>query len=174
VSLLSVLPHVPETLWEKAHQDIVRLLRDGGVFYGVYRNALFDLYTFNSFTMDFYMDDLLARIDFPEGQAAVRERLRSLVSFPDLPGKQHTNAKDKDFGKLERVKSNPLTIRDYLKHFGLTVEKIQFYHFHCLPPLIMNKISEYKKVNHHMEQSMSDDWRGNFMAAMFIVQARKV
>lgn len=174
VSLLSVLPHVPESLWESAHRDIAGLISSDGVYFGVYRNALFDLYTFNSFTIDFYLENLLADVDFSEDKSGVQLRLRELISFPDIPGREHTNARDKNFGKLERVKSNPLTIGKYLKSFRLDVEKIQYYHFHCLPPIAMNKMNDYKGTNHKMELSMSDSWQGAFMAAMFIVQARKV
>ena len=174
LSLLSVLTAVPFGDWEAAHTNIAASLKPGGWFFAAYRNQLFDLYTFNSFTVEFY-DRVLWE---PEACRPVRddgatEELKSLVTHPDLPGPFHTNSPDKMFGRLERPKSNPLTLPAYLAGFGLDVERTRFYNFHCVPPLLNDRVADIKKVNHQMELTMSDDWRGNVMAAMVVVEARK-
>lgn len=174
IALLSVLPHVPAQDWDSVHSDISRALKPGGKFFAAYRNTLFDLYTFNSFTLEFYdqsLWDTAAAKDIHTDEALTH--LKGLIAHPDLPGPYHTMAVDKSFGELQRVKSNPLTIASYLSSFGLTLDRVRFYHYHCAPPLMMQKLSKYKEMNHQMELQLPDDWRGHFMCAMFVVEVTK-
>ena len=174
IALLSVLPHVPRRDWDSVHADISRALKPGGKFFAAYRNTLFDLYTFNSFTLEFYDQDLWdteATKEFHTDDALTH--LRGLITNPDLPGPYHTIAVDKSFGELQRVKSNPFTIRSYLASFGLNLDRVRFYHYHCAPPLMAQKLPKYKEINHRMELQLSDDWRGHFMCAMFVVEVTK-
>lgn len=172
IVLLSVLPHVPRNKWDDVHRDIARVLRPGGVLVAAYRNELFDLYTFNSFTVEFYDKSLWGA----EQTASLRSErriaaLKALMTNPDLPGPYSTAAQDKSFGEFERPKSNPLTIPAYMAQMGLRMEKASFYHFHSVPPLMAHTIDNYRQINHQLELTRSDDWRGHFMAAMFLVEA---
>jgi len=172
ISLLSVLPHVPQEKWESVHKEIARILRPGGRLIAAYRNELFDLYTFNSLTLEFYDQSLW---ECPPCEDLQTEssitKLKGLISNPDLPGPYFTAAIDKSFGNLKRAKSNPLMMPSYLKQFGLMVENTKYYHYHCVPPLLAGETDNYREINHQMELSMADDWRGNFMAAIFMVEA---
>ena len=175
VALLSVLPAIPFAAWETAHKNIAACIRPGGWMVAAYRNQLFDLYTFNSITLDFYNEVLWDRSAIgrdPDEDAL--NGLRSLITHPDEPGRFHTSAPDKAFGRLERPKSNPLTLARYLAPFGLKVERIRFCHFHFVPPLLDAQVKDLKSANHQLELTLSDDWRGNFMAAMAFVEARRV
>lgn len=174
VALLSVLPHVPRDLWDEVHRDIARVLRPGGRLIAAYRNELFDLYTFNSFTMEFYDRSLWGnKICLPLRVEAHLAALKGLITHSDVPGPYFTTAHDKSFGQLDRMKSNPLVMPSYLSRHGLVLERTSFYHFHCVPPLMATAIPEYRRINHEMELTMATDWRGNFMAAMFLVEAVK-
>lgn len=174
IALLSVLPHVPHDDWDSVHSNISRTLMPGGKFFAAYRNSLFDLYTFNSLTLEFY-DRGLWSTDASKDLHTdkILTHLKGLITNPDLPGQYHTMAVDKSFGELQRVKSNPLTIGAYLSRFGMRLDKIRFYHYHCAPPLMMHEIPNYKKINDQMEKQLSDDWRGHFMCAMFVVEVTK-
>lgn len=172
IALLSVLAHVPGEKWAEIHADIARVLKPGGRFIAAYRNELFDLFTFNSLTLEFYDRTLWG----PEPCAPLRtdarlSLLKGLITHPDLPGAYFTAAKDKSFGQLQRVKSNPMTMPGYLKAFGLTVDHTAYYHYHCVPPLVAAQVDDYQDINHQLELTMPTDWRGNFMAAMFVVEA---
>ena len=174
IALLSVLPHVPPQNWDSVHTDIARVLKTGGKFFAAYRNTLFDLYTFNSLTLEFYDRTLWATEaakDLHNDDAL--SSLKGLITNPDLPGPYHTMAADKSFGALQRPKSNPLTIEAYLSTYDLQLDRIRFYHYHCAPPLMMQKLPGYKQINHGMELQLSDDWRGHFMCAMFVVEVTK-
>ena len=102
------------------------------------------------------------------------DMLKGLVTNPDVPGSYFTAAEDKSFGHLDRVKSNPLSISSYLSRFGLQVEHTKYYHFHCVPPLLKDAIDDYRDINHQFELTISEDWRGNFMAAIFMIEAVRV
>lgn len=174
IALLSVLPHVPRSNWDKVHADFARALKPGGRFIAAYRNELFDLFTFNSFTVELF-DQVLWNT--PAGEPLrTNERLsqlKGLMTQPDKPGPYFTVARDQAFGHLERVKSNPLTTPAYMAQFGMKVEKLTFYNFHAAPPLISAGVPEYKALGHEMDLQLSSDWRGHFMSAMFVVEAVK-
>jgi SAM-dependent methyltransferase len=175
IALLSVLAHVPFKRWDEIHQNISRILRPGGKFFAAYRNELFDLYTFNSFTVEFY-DKSLWNCQ-PCTQLHTNQyvnKLKELIKNPDVPGEYFTDAQDKSFGRLERIKMNPLSLPLYLAQFNLQVKLTKYYHFHCAPPLMLKEIENYRHINHQLELSMSDDWRGNFMAAVFVIEAVRV
>jgi SAM-dependent methyltransferase len=175
VSLLSVLPAIPFSEWNTAHRAITANVRPGGYFIAAYRNHLFDLYTFNSFTVEFYGTALWeTAAAAPLRTDRVVGALKGLVTHPDVPGPFHTDSPDKSFGRLERPKSNPLTLPAYLRTFGLQVERLRFCHFHCVPPLLQDEVADFRRINHEMELTLADDWRGHIMAAMVFVEARKL
>jgi SAM-dependent methyltransferase len=171
IALLSVLPHVPRQRWAEVHRQLSRVLRPGGCLIAAYRNELFDLYTFNSFTVEFYDTSLWAGASFADGREALVAKLKQLMTNPDVPGPYFTAAVDKTFGQLERIKSNPLQMPSFLSGLGLHLNRTRYYHFHCVPPLMMGQVEAAAAVNHDMELTMADDWRGHFMAAMFLVEA---
>lgn len=174
IALLSVLPHVPSASWDHVHQQIARTLRPGGRLIAAYRNELFDLFTFNSISIEFFDKSLWDIDELKRLQKdRVIEDLKRLITNPDVPGPYFTAAKDSSFGKLARVKSNPLTMPAYLAGYGLNVERTRFFHFHCVPPLMASSVSDFKAINHDLELALSDDWRGNFMAAIFMVEIVK-
>lgn len=175
LSFLSVLPHVDEPEWDSVHCNASRLLRPGGLFVAAYRNALFDLYTFNRFTVEFVQASLWPAAS----RTVVRNerldaRLAGLLTHPSTPHPDFTRSADVSFGRLKRVKSNPLEIEVMLAKNGLRLDRIHFYHIHCVPPLLEDAVKNVRQVNHELELKLSQDWRGNFMAAMFLVEATKI
>jgi 2-polyprenyl-3-methyl-5-hydroxy-6-metoxy-1,4-benzoquinol methylase len=174
IALLSVLPHVQAKDWDVVHRELSRVISPNGHLIAAYRNELFDFFTFNSITQEFYDNSLWSPDAFKKlNKEKALSGLKSLITNPDLPGPYHTGAKDKSFGKLERVKSNALTIDSFLNKYGFKVTMKRFYHFHAVPPLLEATIENLRQVNHDLELSLSDDWRGNFMAPMVLVEAIK-
>lgn len=174
ISLLSVLPHVPRDCWDQVHKDIARTLKPGGRLVAAYRNELFDLFTFNSITVEFFDRSLWDDEVFHTlRHDRTLEMLKGLITNPDLPGPYFSAAADKSFGKLDRIKSNPMTMSSYLEQYGLKVERTRFFHFHCVPPILADKTKDFRKINHQMEITMTDNWRANFMAAIFMVEVVK-
>lgn len=174
VSVLSVLPHIERADWDGAHSNMARLLRPGGYFIASYRNDLFDLYTFNSFTVDFIVNSLW-NCDISDALRTddTINALKKLMQNPDVPGPTYTRAKDAAFGTLTRVNSNPLEMAPYLAGFGLELKKTYFFNYHCVPPLLSDSIKDYRLISHRMNLEMSENWRGNFEASTFVVLAQK-
>ena len=175
ISLLSVIPHVPINNLDKIHKELYRVLKPGGKLVVAYRNELFDFFTFNSITLDFYKDRIWESEEFNKisNDPNVLKALKSLINNPDIPGKFHTNVEDKSFGKLDRFKTNPLTVDSFLSSYGFKWLESNFYHFHAVPPLISDKVKDLKKINHFLELNFSSDWRANFMCPMYLVIAEK-
>ena len=174
IALLSVIPHVPVGKLEEIHNHLNRILKPNGLLVIAYRNELFDFFTFNSITLDFYKESIWNNPNLDTlNNSDTLELMKDLISNPDLPRKFHTNAIDKSFGKLKRFKTNPLTINSYLKNYNFNLLESNFYHFHAVPPLISEKIKNLKKINHNLELNMSTDWRANFMCPMYLVTAQK-
>ncbi|MCI0563983.1 MAG: class I SAM-dependent methyltransferase [Nitrososphaera sp.] len=174
VSALSVLPHVAEAQWDETHNMLANLIVEGGYFIASYRNDLFDLFTFNSFTVEFVVDTLLNNDTCKKQEMKnIKESVESLLTHPKVPGSQFTTAKDKSFGSLTRVNSNPLTIRTYLSQFGLKLVKLFFFNYHCVPPLLADRIPDYQVLSHEMNLTLAEDWHGYFMASTFLVLAKK-
>ena len=175
VALLSVIPHVPFDKLSHIHNQINRVLKPGGKLVVAYRNELFDFFTFNSITLDFYKNQVWALDELKElsNDSSVLESLKGLVTNPNIPGEFHTNVQDKSFGRLKRFKTNPLTIKEYLSGYNFNWLESHFYHFHAVPPLISNSVKNLKKLNHEMELNHSNDWRAQFMCPMYLVIAEK-
>jgi SAM-dependent methyltransferase len=108
IALLSVIPHVPSENWNKVHNDIVRVLKPGGKLIVAYRNELFDFFTFNSITLEFYDRTLWDKKEFTSlNNTETIDLLKGLITHPDLPGKYFTAAEDQSFGKLENILNIP-------------------------------------------------------------------
>ena len=140
-----------------------------------YRNELFDFFTFNSITLNFYKNTIWNNKELSSinNDNKVLEALKNLVTNSNVPGEFHTNSSDKSFGKLKRFKTNPMTIKSFLAKYNLNWLESNFYHFHCVPPLISDKVKDLKKINHKMELNHSNDWRAQFMCPMYLVVCEK-
>jgi 2-polyprenyl-3-methyl-5-hydroxy-6-metoxy-1,4-benzoquinol methylase len=63
---MGVMPHVEND--EFVLRNMATMVRPGGTLFVEFRNKLFSLFTFNRYTHDFILNDLLADVD-----PAVRE-----------------------------------------------------------------------------------------------------
>ena len=67
-----------------------------------------------------------------------------------------------------------MTIKNFLAKYNFNWLESNFYHFHCVPPLISDKVKDLKKINHKMELNHSNDWRAQFMCPMYLVFVKKL
>jgi hypothetical protein len=133
------------------------------------------MYTLNSFTHEFYLKHFQTKNEFNVDElATISLALESLIPNHDKPGKNFTMSQDKTFGELDRPKSNPLTIADYLLKFNLILEETYFCNFHPIPPLISLDERKLRTIKDSLELRYRTSWQGNFMAAMFVVIAKKL
>lgn len=175
VAMLSVIPHIPMKDWPSLHSEIARVLKPGGYCVIAYRNELFDLYTVNRFTHDFFMKNFFGSSFYStELQNELSVELESFIPFNKVPPANHTESSDKRFGDLERPKSNPLIQAEYLKKYGLDLEKNYFCNIHpVLPNSLLFRTIDAPRLKHSIELDLFDAWQGNFMGSMFVTVARK-
>jgi len=162
VLALGVFPHIPDEL--KALNNMNKLLNENGKVFIEFRNDLFSTFTFNVYTVEFYLKRVL---DFE----SIPKNLKNKVSnfFKEV-----CKTTNQDTPKYFTKFNNPLTIsKDLFKPAGFKIDDMSFYHYHALPPIfetIEPKI--FKELSLKMENP--HDWRGYLMASAFVIEASKI
>jgi SAM-dependent methyltransferase len=166
VLMMGVLQYLSDDDFAAAVNESKRILKKpGGVFYATFQNALFDLFTFNKYTVDFFMHGLCGPHLKANERQPVECAIRKLVTNPAAPAHAPARARDNVFVRL----SNPLTIASELKRdFGLVHRETNFYEWFGLPPLLG---SEFGPISKRIGNELSRDptaWQGTFMANAFL------
>lgn len=174
---VGVLPHVGEADEPSVIRHAFESLAPGGLVLMQARNALFSLFTFNRYSHQFVLDELVPgpqlRQSAAEGEP-VDKALGELARLfrTDLPplrrGKQGESGYDEVLSRVH----NPLLLPRLFEAAGFTEVKVLFYHFHALPPMLAGMIpAAFRTASVAMEDP--EDWRGHFMASSFFVSAKK-
>lgn len=167
-----VHPYIKDS--ETAHANMIRLIRPGGYYIAAYSNELFDLTTFNRFTVRFHEQNFIAPLEL---DADLREEaataIGALLTHSDKPSSIPNGARDDIFVRSH----NPLTLGTDLARHGVTQEDIMFYKFHAFPPLLKEAsprlATAFLEHSRRQEISRARDWQGYFTASAFIIVGRK-
>lgn len=156
---LGVLPHAHR---EQAVLENMRaLLRPGGTAFVECRNSLFSLFTFNRYTADFILDDLLS--DAPAAtRDAVREFLEPRLRM-DLPPSSVGTA----------TYHNPLEVPAAFRAAGFTDIVIRPFHYHVAPPVLESSLGQAFRDGSLALENEPSGWRGLFLCSAFLVQATR-
>lgn len=155
---MGVLPHV--THEKVALENMRHLVKPGGTIFVECRNKLFSLVTFNRFTYEFIMDDLLSDVS-PDVRQAAGEFLETRVDV-NLPPKPAGH---------EAKYHNPLEIDQVFQDAGFTNVVIRPFHYHAAMPRLENPLGEaFRRESIALENEPSN-WRGLFLCSAFVVQA---
>ena len=171
VVAMGVLQYLSEDLRADAYHQIARAVRPGGIIVLSYVNALFDLFTFNKFTVGFLKKHILPLGNWRDGEDAMVNLIKSLISYPDIGVKKGTKS-ETAHGYVSIFPSNPLLIADEIRLHGFDYRCTKFCHFHALPPLLKDKLSRFEEFYENsmaMEMNFAESWLGNFMAYQFLV-----
>lgn len=170
VFCLGVLPYIPEEEEEKVYRELRRVIKKDGCFVTAHQNELFDMFTFNKYTIRFYERNILPLVGIDFERAKIE--LASLITNPDKPVNKdgENSARDIIFTKPE----NPITYPDKLIKHGFINKEFMYYNFHCLPPLIRNEDKELIEISKQMEIVYAKKWQGMFMASTFISVAQAI
>jgi len=160
ITSVGLFPHIIDD--KQALQNTKSMLNDDGIVLIQYRNDLFNLFTLNAYSEDFF------------------KRLIDFDTLPDIFKKSlddfyaqnlSTAAINSQFGLISKF-HNPLNIENELyKPMGFEIKNIHFFHYHRLPPIFQtydNKL--FRKLSDDIEDP--SDWRGHFLASSFIVEAQ--
>lgn len=157
---MGVLPHVEHEV--SALANMRGLVKPGGTVFVECRNKLFSLFTFNRFTHEFVMDELLAGVS-----ADVRTKadafLRSRVDA-DVPAKPS--------GHWARF-HNPLDIDGMFENAGFVDIRVKPFHYHAAMPRFEAELGADFRADSIALESETSGWRGLFLCSAFLVEARR-
>lgn len=143
-----------------------QLKKNGRIIFSL-RNELFNIATFNDYTVNFFSK--LYNIE--NKNPKVKKIFLNL--FKNFFLQKKNKIKNIDTAKVQSIVHNPLTIAKELKEINIKINGIYYYHFHHLPPFFENM---YKKEfrNKSLKIEIPTDWRGTFKASAFVVDGQKI
>jgi len=171
VLCLGVLYYVKDI--NSAYKEIIRVLKPGGIFICSHQNELFDLFTFNKYTLRFFRNHVFPLMDGVKNkrEMELENLVKSLIKYPNEP-KKHEEGSGRD--TVLTYPENPLTFPKKMKSYGFKVKGDPYYHgFHLMPPLAMKKETNLKFESEQKQYKLRNDWRGLFMAAHFLFEMQK-
>lgn len=148
-NVLAYLSHEEE---KKFYEHARRILKPGGVLVVTHSNELFDMFTLNSLTVDFFTRN------FDANPSSLL--MRSEATRPSF-----------------NIRENPLTYGDKLQNLGFCVERQEYINFHEAPPSLMkHDFSDVYKVKREYRDTLSWPshlrWKLMFQCSMFGVRAK--
>ena len=156
---LGILPSVSDQA--QTLRNMTQLLRPGGEMFVECRNSLFSLFTFNRFTRDFIVEDLLSEIPSDlraEVDAFIEPRVD--VERPPRPASGPVPAQH-----------NPLAVSSLFASVGLIDISVHPFHFHAaMPALEAGNPSAFRTQSLALEDDASG-WKGLFLCSAFLVRA---
>lgn len=165
-----VLPHVAND--RLALANMCMFMADGGRLFVEFRNKLFSLFTFNRYTKEFMLDDLLRDVP-PDVKEVVAQELDKRVAA-DLPQLRRVSD-DGSAPGYDAILSkfhNPFEFVELIERSGFKDVRIHWYHYHPAPPMLEGKIGPgFRKAAMALEHEGS--WRGYFLCSAGLLEAVK-
>ncbi|MCI0429323.1 MAG: DUF4910 domain-containing protein [Rhodospirillales bacterium] len=165
-----VLPHVRN---DRLFLDNVgTIVRPGGKVFIEFRNKLFSLFSFNRYTKEFILEDLLGAVTGDIKGAVAAELDRRLAT--DLPPVRRTVGEGEAPG-YDVIRSkfhNPFELLDLFHASGYRNACIHWYHYHPAPPLLESVLgTKFRDAAMALEHEGS--WRGYFLCSAGVVEAER-
>lgn len=157
---MGVLPHVDHE--KVALENMRHLIKPGGSVFVECRNKLFSLVTFNRFTYEFIMDDLLAGVS-GEVKNAAGEFLKTRVDV-EIPPKPAGH---------EAKYHNPLDVHVVFEAAGFVDVRIRPFHYHAAMPRFEKELGAAFRAESIALENEPSDWRGLFLCSAFVVEATR-
>jgi SAM-dependent methyltransferase len=159
VFALNVLAYLESDEEDTFYRETRRILRPGGQIVVTHSNELFDMFTFNRYTVDFFTRHF-AFGDEPRSVA-------SLLAHPDKPDRQGF-----------AIRENPLSYRFKLADHGFREEQQEFAILHALPPLLTPEIN-FDDINQRRYPRTTgwperDKWKLMFACSIFGSRATRL
>ena len=167
----TVMPHIEND--DMVIENMSTMIRPGGKVFIGFRNKLFSLFTFNRYTVDFILDDLLRDVS-SEVKAIVAKDLESRLRI-DMPLPRITVPGSSAPG-IEGILSkfhNPFEVVELFKRHNFEDIRLRWFHYHPAMPYLEEEVPElFRKEAVRLEHEPSN-WRGYFLSSIFVVEAVK-
>lgn len=118
-NVLAYLTHAEE---ETFYREASRVVKPGGYLVVTHSNELFDLFTLNRYTVDFFKRHLVS-------EASYSALLAGLLKNADIP----------ENPTAYNVRENPLNYRFKLDRYGFEETRQEFINFHQAPPALIDQ-----------------------------------
>jgi len=148
---MGVMPHISNT--EYALKNMIELAK--GKFFVEFRNSLFALFTFNKYTIELMMNELVHPLFRQETYSALKKLL------PDLP-------KERPYDQILSGFHNPLEMADLFEKLGFHDINILWYHYHPTIPWLDNG-KAFREAALEMEGKPS--WKSMLQCSAFVIEA---
>jgi SAM-dependent methyltransferase len=172
IIVMGVFQYLSEHDYTKLFSEIHRALAPTGTLICSFQNALFDLFTFNKYTIDFIEHHIIDELNLNETLGMdISSDLKSLVTNPEFPPYAKNRARDNIFVRT----TNPLTIKKELKEKSFILNEKYFYDFHLVPTVIEKKYAEkLSQFTENFQKTRYSEWHGHFTANAFLVECKKI
>jgi SAM-dependent methyltransferase len=171
VLLLGVSQYLIEEDDQAIWSGIRRILKPDGIVLIDFVNALFDLSTFNKFTVKFAANEVLSLFFDKERAAELEQRIAGLVTYPNKPDTTGLYSTRRDH--VRKRTENPLTVAERMKGHGFALADNRFFRLHAVPPLLFETDPDLEKVAIEKEGVLARHWIGHFIASAFLATLKK-
>lgn len=148
----NVLAYMTDDEEDRFYRAASRIVRRGGSLVVTHSNALFDMFTLNARTTEFYRENF--GVD-PS----------PLLTQPDKPNRPSFN-----------IRENPLSYRHKLARYGFHEDRQEYMNFHSLPPLLSNEDPD--DMSNEKLRTLgwpeAERWKLAFQCSMFGVRAERI
>lgn len=158
---LGILPHSHDEA--RALRHMASLVRPGGEIYVECRNSLFSLFTFNRYTRDLIVDDMLAEVS-----SGTRDLVAEFVTprvdmqRPPRPSSGH-----------EATYHNPLSVLAVFTELGFEDVQVHPFHYHAAMPALESEDPQRFRDESLALEADTSGWKGLFLCSAFLVKAVK-
>ena len=168
---MGVMPHVEND--DMVLENMAALVRPGGSVFIEFRNSLFSLFTFNRYTVEFILNDLLRGVS-PAVKAVVEQDLKSRLRM-DMPPVRNTieGSNAPGYDAILSKFHNPFEVVDLFERHGFENARLLWYHYHPAMPYLQGALPQLFREEAIRLEHESSGWRGLFLCSAFVVEAVK-
>jgi hypothetical protein len=170
VIALGVMPHVCKD--HLALKNMRMFLEEGGSIFVEFRNKLFSLFTFNRYTKEFILDDLLADVA-DDVKAVVARALDVHLSQDNSPRRQNSNG-EMSYDDIKAKFHNPFEMEELFAKAGFSQLRFHWYHYHPAIPILEQEMKERFWEEARRLEHTTSSWRGYFLCSAFVVEAKAI
>ncbi|MCA9806187.1 MAG: class I SAM-dependent methyltransferase [Cyanobacteria bacterium HKST-UBA02] len=169
---MGVMPHVHNDGF--VLQNMKALVKPGGRVFVEFRNKLFSLFTFNRYTYEFIVDDLLGTVH-PKLKDAVKRDLEPRLEM-SKPSPRLVEEGKSDIPGYDAILSkfhNPFEVLELFADTGFVDCRLLWYHYHPAMPYLSEHDEELFREQALKLEHEASGWKGYFLCSAFVVEATK-
>jgi len=156
---------------DKTYREVFRILKKNGIFDLTLTNVLFDAFSLNNKSLDFWGATIN---EFSSAKNIIDQNINELLAEHIIVPRRRVLKKSIS-NKFEIHADNPLLYHEVASKYGFMLEKILYPDSHILPPFLEEKLdnNEIDRIKAECCVQKSSSWYGTFMDYEFLAFLRK-